>query len=89
MHDASRANSLYDEVERVLRENLSDRPLLTIFGEGQDPFGFQDQWQWLFPAADRLVVPKSHHFPMNDDPAAVAKAIRSFHQRRVLAKLVS
>jgi haloalkane dehalogenase len=88
MHDARAANPLYDDVERVLREKLSDRPLLTIFGEGQDPFGFQDQWQRLFPSADRVVVPKSHHFPMNDDPAAVAGAIRSFHRRRVVAKLV-
>lgn len=80
---------LFDEVEQILREQLSDCPLLTIFGEDQDPFGFQDQWQRLFPTADRVVVPQSHHFPMNDDPAAVAGAIRNFHRRRVAAKLVS
>jgi haloalkane dehalogenase len=43
MHDAQAVNPLYYDVERVLREKLYDRPLLTIFGEGQDRFGFQDQ----------------------------------------------
>jgi haloalkane dehalogenase len=89
MHDARPANHLYDDVERVLREKLSDRPLLTIFGAGQDPFGFQDQWQRLFPSADRVVLPQSRHFPMNDDSVAVADAVRSFHRRRVVATFVS
>jgi haloalkane dehalogenase len=83
MRDALPANPLYGDVETVLRETLWDRPLLTIFGDRQDPFRFQDRWQRLFPSADRVVVPKGHHFPMNDDPAAVADAIRHFHHRRV------
>ena len=54
-------------------------PLLTIFGERNDPLGFQPQWKQLFPNSRQVTVPKGNHFPMCDDPDLVADAIRAWH----------
>jgi pimeloyl-ACP methyl ester carboxylesterase len=71
----------------VLLRPLHDRPKrprragvqLTIFGERNDPFGFQARWKALFPDAQQFVIPRGNHFPMCDDPQFVAETISSWH----------
>lgn len=66
------------EVESGLSE-LSEKPALTIFGERNDPFGFQERWLTHFPHAEQMVIPGGYHFPMCDDPDGVAERIVSWH----------
>ncbi|HKF66388.1 MAG TPA: alpha/beta fold hydrolase, partial [Vicinamibacterales bacterium] len=74
--EARFSDEIYDEVTRALTGRFSRLPLLTIFGERNDPLGFQPQWKRLFPMARQVVIPKGNHFPMCDDPDFVATAIR-------------
>ncbi len=83
MRDATRAGVL-DGIESTLQGELHDRPVLTIFGERNDPFRFQPRWLELFPGAEQVVVPRGNHFPMCDDPQLVARAIRDWHARSAL-----
>jgi len=77
--DARRADPLYATVETALRGPLADRPLLTIFGQYNDPLRMQPRWKALFPSARQKVVPKGNHFPMCDAPAIVAQWIHQWH----------
>lgn len=81
LRDARLADDLYAELEMGLRGPLSQRPLLTIFGQRNDPLDFQAQWKALFPGAQQLTVPKGNHFPMCDDPDLVASALVEFAGR--------
>ncbi|MGE5275616.1 MAG: alpha/beta fold hydrolase [Acidobacteriota bacterium] len=83
LEDARRADGLFGAVDRALRGPFRDLPLLTIFGERNDPFGFQPRWKALFPEARQIVVAKGNHFPMCDDPDLVAGSIRSWHRERI------
>jgi pimeloyl-ACP methyl ester carboxylesterase len=83
MRDARNCHSLYRDVEQVLSGGFKSLPLMTIFGERNDPLGFQSQWRALFPSARQIVVAGGNHFPMCDDPELVADAIRSWHAERV------
>ena len=74
----TRAEAFFRDVEAGIAA-LSDRPLLTIFGERNDPGRFQRRWKAMFPTAHQIVVPRGYHFPMCDDPELVAAAIRRFH----------
>jgi len=56
---------------------------LTIFGERNDPLGFQPHWRVVFPAARQVVIPKGNHFPMCDAPDVVAEEIRRWHNEQV------
>jgi pimeloyl-ACP methyl ester carboxylesterase len=76
--DARGAPALYAEVDAALRGSLADRPLLTIFGQFNDPLRFQPRWRALFPTARQLKVRRGNHFPMCDDPGLVAGALKSF-----------
>lgn len=76
--DARGARDLYAEVDVALRGALSDRPLLTIFGQFNDPLRFQPRWKALFPDARQLKVRRGNHFPMCDHPELVASALKSF-----------
>jgi len=80
MRDALHCDDVYGRAAAVLAGPLAGVPLLTIFGERNDPFGFQMRWKELFPAARQIVVPKGNHFPMCDAPDFVADSIRSWHQ---------
>jgi pimeloyl-ACP methyl ester carboxylesterase len=80
MRDALHCDDVYTRVGAVLSGRLATVPLLTIFGERNDPFGFQKRWKELFPAAQQVLVPKGNHFPMCDAPDFVAHTIRSWHQ---------
>ena len=80
MADASRSTRLLEPIETALQTSLADLPVLTIFGQYNDPLHFQARWRELFPHARQVVVPRGNHFPMNDDPLGVAAAIRSWWQ---------
>jgi pimeloyl-ACP methyl ester carboxylesterase len=81
--DARRADALYAEVDDALRGALADRPVLTIFGQLNDPLRFQPRWKALFPSARQLKVRRGNHFPMCDDPDLVASALRAFVEHPV------
>jgi pimeloyl-ACP methyl ester carboxylesterase len=77
--DALRADDLYATIDAALRGPLAARPLLTIFGQYNDPLKLQRHWATLFPAARQEVVPRGNHFPMCDAPDSVAGWIRRWH----------
>jgi pimeloyl-ACP methyl ester carboxylesterase len=78
LQDALRCDELYEKVARALAGPLAGLPLLTIFGQRNDPFGFQPRWKQLFPHARDVVVLKGNHFPMCDAPDLCARAIRDW-----------
>lgn len=65
-------------VEHGLEARLSDRPVLTIFGERNDPFGFQKRIQEIFGNVQSVVIPKGYHFPMMDDPDLFAESLTNW-----------
>lgn len=79
--DARGADELYAELEAALPRLLVDRPLLTIFGQFNDPLRFQRRWRALDPAVHQVKVPRGNHFPMCDDPQLVASELRDFARR--------
>lgn len=83
MRDARRADALYATLDHALAGPFRDLPLLTIFGERNDPLGFQPRWKALYPGARQVVVPRGNHFPMCDAPDLVASSIREWHCERV------
>jgi len=83
LRDARQSDTLYDELSDAFAGPLGRLPLLTIFGQRNDPLGFQPRWKSLFPAARQVVIPKGNHFPMCDDPDFVAEEIRRWHRERV------
>jgi len=86
MRDAGRA-SVYDRVEQAIEGPFRRLPVMTIFGERNDPLGFQPRWRLLFPDAPQIVVGRGNHFPMCDDPDLVAISIRTWHRERVRPRL--
>lgn len=78
MRDAHKARLLLASIEDTLCGPLARLPLLTIFGEKNDPFHYQARWKRLFPHAIEQVVTAGHHYPMCDDPDLFATEIRSF-----------
>lgn len=76
--DARLADTVYAEIDAGLRGPLADRPLLTIFGQYNDPLRFQRQWKRLNPNVHQLKVRRGNHFPMGDNPDLVASALSDF-----------
>lgn len=64
---------------------LAGRPALTIFGEKNDPFGFQARHAATFTDHEGIVVPGGNHFPMMDAPDLFADTVRDWHRRKVAA----
>jgi pimeloyl-ACP methyl ester carboxylesterase len=83
MRDAGRSGALYTRIHDALTGPFARLPLLTIFGERNDPFHFQPRWRELFPHAVQMVVAKGNHFPMCDDPDLVAQTIQAWHEAEV------
>jgi len=81
--DARRADTLLDSAGRGLRTALNRKPMLTVFGAWNDPLGFQPAWKELFPDLEQRLIPRGGHFPMCDDPAAVAGWIRNWHTEKI------
>jgi haloalkane dehalogenase len=84
--DARRATRLHEEVQGALTGSFQHLPLSTVFGERNDPLGFQPRWKALFPTARQMVVPKGNHFPMCDDPDLVAAAVRQLDDERAAVR---
>jgi pimeloyl-ACP methyl ester carboxylesterase len=85
MRDALHCEPVYARVGHALTHEFRGLPVLTIFGERNDPFSFQSRWKLLFPDARQVVVPDGHHFPMCDDPTLVATTIKSWYRDSVAA----
>lgn len=83
MRSARRSTGLFADAEAALRSDLAHLPVFTVFGENNDPFGFADRWQTLFPDATGWTVPDGNHFPMCDDPTGYAERLRVWHRTDV------
>ena len=84
--DAARSETAYLlDVEGALGSVLADKPVLTIFGEKNDPFGFQEKFRDYFHHVVEMVIPDGNHFPMADDPMGVANRIRAWHRSKIAA----
>jgi haloalkane dehalogenase len=80
-----RTDPLMAQVERSLRTRLTDLPVLTLFGRKNDPYGWQNRFQQIFPHATAAGIDDGHHFPFNDDPDSYATAISAWWSRKVAA----
>jgi haloalkane dehalogenase len=83
MRDAREGGGLYAKAAAALAGPLARVPVLTIFGERNDPFGFQTRWKKLYPDAKQMVVKNGNHFPMCDEPDLVARTIREWYDERI------
>ncbi len=79
MRSARRSQALFAEADQALITSLADRPVLTVFGERNDPFGFADRWRERFPHASSWVVEGGNHFPMCDDPVGLAERVAAWY----------
>lgn len=75
-----------EEVEDALRTSLSSKPVLTIYGENNDPFGFQRRFKEIFPKAEEMVVPRGNHFPMADAPEMFSDRLVGWHRVKIAAE---
>ena len=89
LNSARHSEVLFGQVEKALSGKFRGLPLLTLFGERNDPLGFQPRWKALFPAAVQVVVARGNHYPMCDDPDLAARTIRSWHRENTASKSVS
>ena len=71
-----------EQVETTAIAELADLPVLSIFGEKNDPFGFQDRVDAIWSDHERIAVVGGNHFPMCDDPQLFAATVRDWHARR-------
>ncbi len=83
MRSARRSRDLYAGAERRLRTDHAEVPVLTVFGEKNDPFGFADRWRSMFPHAWSWTVPDGNHFPMCDDPDGYVTHVRDWYRSEV------
>jgi hypothetical protein len=67
----------------AIESTVSDLPLLTVFGEKNDPRGFQSKWAERFPNLTQVVVKNGRHFPKCDDAQRVSSALTDWHQMQV------
>lgn len=70
-------------VESALSSTLVDKPVLTVFGKRNDPFGFQARFRDYFTDVEEMTVPGGNHFPMSDDPKGVASRIIAWYEDKV------
>jgi len=64
-----------ERIEQALDTTLADRPLLSVYGSRNDPFGWQERMRRMFPGGRHLRVPGANHFPFADEPDMVADEI--------------
>ncbi|MCA1843845.1 MAG: alpha/beta fold hydrolase [Actinobacteria bacterium] len=78
--DAGTDQAFLRSVDSALRTTLAHLPLLLVFGSASPTVsgGFPTSWTTRFPAASLFLVEGAHHFPMMDDPVAVADVIASW-----------
>lgn len=87
LRDTRKSEAIFKEINLALTGSFRKLPLMTIFGERNDPLGFQPKWKQLFPNARQIVVAKGNHFPMCDAPDLVASSIRDWHREHVAPAL--
>lgn len=75
--DAARNREIHEEAAAGLAR-LGEAPVLAVFGAWDDYLRFGRQWRRLLPDVTSHKVPRSFHFPMNDNPQLVAEAITSW-----------
>jgi pimeloyl-ACP methyl ester carboxylesterase len=73
------------QIEESLSSTLSEKPALTIYGEKNDPFGFQEKFAEYLTDVEEMIIPGGNHFPMADDPQGVAQRIASWHEEKLQA----
>ena len=73
-----RIDPLMAGVERSLPATLAGLPVLTVFGHKNDPYGWQDRFQQIFPGATAIRIADGRHFPFNDDPDAYGAAVSTW-----------
>ena len=78
----------FTRIEETTCSALNDRPVLTIFGQYNDPWGFQDRHTATFPNHEGIVVPKGWHFPMTVDPDLFVDTVRDWWQRKVAEQTI-
>jgi len=66
---------------------VREMPLLLTFGDTDDAYkaGFMQRWQQMFPNQRSFIIEGGTHFPQEDDPQGIVKAIRSWWQEAVAA----
>ncbi len=72
----------YAVIDRA-RTTIGAGPVLTVFGQHNDPLRFQPRWKALGDHVEQVVVPHGNHFPMCDDPDLVATALVDWYRRTV------
>jgi haloalkane dehalogenase len=72
----------YAEIESTVAR-LAPIPAITVFGQRNDPLGFQPRWAERFEDLVAVEVPGGNHFPMCDDPDLVAGALARWFGDRV------
>lgn len=86
-HDAMRTliadPEFTDSVELATRTSLARMPVLSVFGQRNDPFGFQPRHERTFEDHEGVIVPQGNHFPMMDDPDLFVRSLRDWHSRKV------
>ena len=87
MGAALRSDELFERVERAVAGPLASLPALTIYGERNDPFGFQDRMAERFADHEPHVFAEGNHFPMMDDPGLFSQLVRDWHRRRVAPRI--
>ncbi|HEY7704572.1 MAG TPA: alpha/beta fold hydrolase [Acidimicrobiia bacterium] len=77
--DAARNSEVHSEAAQGVTL-LAARPALSVFGSWGDYLRFRRVWRRLLPRLTEVSVPGGIHFPMDDDPGLVARAISSWQQ---------
>src|SRR5262249_44888284 len=54
MRDALRSEGIYHDIELALTGPFRELPLVTVFGERNDPLKFQPRWKRLFPDSEQF-----------------------------------
>ncbi len=83
MKSALNSSEHFNRIAEATNTALNDRPVLTIFGQYNDPWQFQDRHAATFPNHEGIVVPKGYHFPMTVDPDLYVETIRDWWHRQV------
>lgn len=65
-------------ISQVLESQLRDVPALTIFGERNDPYDWQDRYAKTFSRVRSVVIEKGMHFPFMDDAEKFSVSIREW-----------
>lgn len=83
MRSAAHTPTVFESADDALRATLRDLPVMTVFGEKNDPFDFADTWHERFPTATSHVIDGGNHFPMCDAPNDLARWIRTWYRASV------